>query len=78
MDADREERMEALRARVRAKKEAALNGEPEEELVVSTADLTVQSAADEAADEWYAMIDAMRTDGETSLLHSSSSGVCLA
>ena len=57
MDADREERMEALRARVRAKKEAALNGEPEEELVVSTADLTVQSAADEAADEWYAMID---------------------
>ena len=57
MDADREERMEALRARVRAKKEAALNGEPEEELVVSNADLTVQSAADEAADEWYAMID---------------------
>ena len=57
MDADREERMEALRARVRAKKEAVLNGEPEEELVVSTADLTVQSAADEAADEWYAMID---------------------
>lgn len=57
MDADREERMEALRARVRAKKEAALNGEPEEELVVSTADLTVQSAADEAANEWYAMID---------------------
>lgn len=57
MDADREERMEALRARVRAKKEAALNGETEEELVVSTADLTVQSAADEAADEWYAMID---------------------
>ena len=57
MDADREERMEAPRARVRAKKEAALNGEPEEELVVSTADLTVQSAADEAADEWYAMID---------------------
>ena len=57
MDADREERMEALRARVRAKKEAALNGEPEQELVVSTADLTVQSAADEAADEWYAMID---------------------
>ncbi|MGB0515501.1 MAG: carboxypeptidase-like regulatory domain-containing protein [Poseidonia sp.] len=57
MDADREERMEALRARVRAKKEAALNGEPEEELVVSTADLTVQSAADEAVDEWYAMID---------------------
>ena len=49
--------MEALRARVRAKKEAALNGEPEEELVVSTADLTVQSAADEAVDEWYAMID---------------------
>ena len=57
MDADREERMEALRARVRAKKEAALNGGTEEELVVSTADLTVQSAADEAADEWYAMID---------------------
>ena len=57
MDADREERMEALRARVRAKKEAALKGETEEELVVSTADLTVQSAADEAADEWYAMID---------------------
>ena len=57
MDADREERMEALRARVRAKKEAALNGETEEELAVSTADLTVQSAADEAADEWYAMID---------------------
>ncbi|MEL0331763.1 MAG: carboxypeptidase-like regulatory domain-containing protein [Candidatus Poseidoniales archaeon] len=57
MDTDREERMEALRARVRAKKEAALNDEGEEELVVSTADLTVQSAAEEAADEWYAMID---------------------
>ena len=57
MDTDREERMEALRARVRAKKEAALNDEGEEELVVSTADLTVQSAAEEAAEEWYAMID---------------------
>ena len=57
MDTDREERMEALRARVRAKKEAALNDEGEEELVVSTADLAVQSAAEEAADEWYAMID---------------------
>mgnify|MGYP005620995145 FL=1 len=37
---DREERMEALRERVRAKKEAALNdGVIEEELVVTTADI---------------------------------------
>ena len=55
MDTEREQRMEALRARVKAKKEAALNSEVEEELVVSTAEL--ESATTEAEDEWYAMID---------------------
>ena len=55
MDTEREQRMEALRARVKAKKEAALAGEVEDELVVSTAEL--ESATTEAEDEWYAMID---------------------
>lgn len=55
MDTDREQRMEALRARVKAKKEAALVGEPEQELVVSTAD--IENPRSEAEDEWYAMID---------------------
>ena len=55
MDTEREQRMEALRARVKAKKEAALAGEVEEELVVSTAE--IESATTEAEDEWYAMID---------------------
>ena len=39
MDTDREQRMEALRARVKAKKEASLADEVEHELVVSTADI---------------------------------------
>ncbi len=55
MDTEREQRMEALRARVKAKKEAALAGEVEEELVVSTAD--IESATTEVEDDWYAMID---------------------
>ena len=55
MDTEREQRMEALRARVKAKKEASLAGEVEDELVVSTAEL--ESATTEAEDEWYAMID---------------------
>ena len=55
MDTDREQRMEALRARVKAKKEASLTDEVEEELVVSTAD--IEQATTEAEDEWYAMID---------------------
>ena len=55
MDTEREQRMEALRARVKAKKEAALAGEVEDELVVSTAEL--EPATTEAEDEWYAMID---------------------
>ena len=55
MDTEREQRMEALRARVKAKKEAALAGEVEDELVVSTAE--IESATTEAEDEWYAMID---------------------
>ena len=59
MDDDREERMEALRARVRRKKEAALNdGVIEEELVVTSAD--IESTADElseAAQDWFEMAD---------------------
>lgn len=59
MDDDREERMEALRARVRRKKEAALNdGVIEEELVVSTAD--IEPPADEfseASQDWFEMAD---------------------
>ncbi len=55
MDTDREQRMEALRARVKAKKEAASTQELEEELVVSTAD--IEATAVEAEDEWFAMID---------------------
>ena len=55
MDSDREQRMEALRARVKAKKEASLVGEPEEELVVSTAE--IEAVTTEAEDDWYAMID---------------------
>lgn len=55
MDTEREQRMEALRARVKAKKEAALAGEAEEELVVSTAE--IESATAESEDEWFAMID---------------------
>ncbi len=55
MNTDREQRMEALRARVRAKKEASLAGQVEEELVVSTTD--IETAATEAEDDWYAMID---------------------
>lgn len=55
MDTDREQRMEALRARVKAKKEASLADEVEHELVVSTAD--IEQANSEAEDEWYAMID---------------------
>lgn len=55
MDTDREQRMEALRARVKAKKEAASTQEVEEELVVSTAD--IEATAVEAENEWFAMID---------------------
>lgn len=59
MDDDREERMEALRARVRRKKEAALNdGVIEEELVVTAAD--IESPPDEfseASQDWFEMAD---------------------
>ncbi len=55
MNTDREQRMEALRARVKAKKEASLAGQVEEELVVSTTD--IETATTEAEDDWYAMID---------------------
>ena len=70
MDTEREQRMEALRARVKAKKEAALAGEVEEELVVSTAE--IESATTEAEDEWYAMID-RDADRWSCLLYTSPS-----
>ncbi len=59
MDDDREERMEALRARVRRKKEAALNdGVIEEELVVSTADIEPPAEEfPEASQDWFEMAD---------------------
>jgi len=60
MDEDREQRMLALRARVKAKKEAgALTVEPTEELVVTNdaVQSASASAAHQAADEWYEMLD---------------------
>lgn len=59
MDDDREERMEALRARVRRKKEAALNdGVIEEELVVTTADIEpTTDEFPEASQDWFEMAD---------------------
>ena len=60
MTEDREERMEALRARVKEKKEAALSGGIiEEELVVSTSGLeeSPQSIRQREDDEWYELID---------------------
>jgi hypothetical protein len=60
MDEDREQRMLALRARVKAKKEAgALTVEPTEELVVTNdaVESASASAAHQAADEWYEMLD---------------------
>ena len=57
---DREQRMEALRTRVKAKKEAAINGGIlEEELVVSASELTTELSAEEQneADDWYALWD---------------------
>lgn len=60
MEDDREQRMEALRARVQAKKEAALSGGIiEEELVVSSAELTTELSTEEQneADDWYALWD---------------------
>jgi len=59
MDDDREERMEALRARVRRKKEAALNdGVIEEELVVTAADIeSTYDEVSEASQDWFEMAD---------------------
>ena len=59
MTDEREAKMEALRARVKAKKEAALSGGIiEEELVVSTEDLTdAQSIRQQEDDEWYELMD---------------------
>ena len=60
MDQDREQRMEALRVRVQAKKEAALNGGIiEEELVVSSAELTTETSTieQEEVEDWYALWD---------------------
>lgn len=60
MDEDREQRMLALRARVKAKKEAgALTVEPTEELVVTSdaVESASATAAHQAADEWYEMLD---------------------
>ncbi|MBN29203.1 MAG: hypothetical protein CMB34_00880 [Euryarchaeota archaeon] len=59
MDEDREERMEALRARVRRKKEAALNdGVIEEELVVTAADIeSPHDEFSEASQDWFEMAD---------------------
>ena len=60
MTEDRKERMEALRARVKQKKEAALSGGIiEEELVVSTSGLeeSPQSIRQREDDEWYELID---------------------
>ena len=59
MDADREQRMKALRERVQAKKAAgALPHEPEE-LVVSSTDveLTEVAAKPTERDEWFEMLD---------------------
>ena len=56
---DREERMEALRERVRAKKEAALNdGVIEEELVVTTADIESSGTGQNPSHpDWFEMAD---------------------
>ena len=60
MDADRERRMEALRARVQAKKEAGMLQPAEDELVITSAEveeLAQQTEATSAEDDWMAMID---------------------
>ena len=59
MDDDRERRMEALRARVRAKKEAGALAVQAEELIVSSADVQNEIALNETnrADEWMEMLD---------------------
>lgn len=60
MDADRERRMEALRARVQAKKEAGMLQPAEDELVITSAEveeLAQQTEAASAEDDWMAMID---------------------
>ena len=61
MAEDREERMEALRARVKAKKEAALSGGViEEELVVSTTNLDQSGQTSDSAlltNDWDELID---------------------
>ena len=59
MDDDRERRMEALRARVRAKKEAGALPVQAEELIVSSADVQNEIALNETnrADEWMEMLD---------------------
>tara|TARA_B100000927_G_scaffold179853_1_gene144871 strand:- start:1260 stop:2117 length:858 start_codon:yes stop_codon:yes gene_type:complete len=61
MAEDREERMEALRARVKAKKEAALSGGViEEELVVSTTKLDQSGQTSDSAlltNDWDELID---------------------
>ena len=60
MDADRERRMEALRARVQAKKEAGMLQPTEDELVITSAEveeLAQQAEATNAEDDWMAMID---------------------
>lgn len=58
MDDDRERRMEALRARVQAKKQAGALQEAEE-LVVSASQLesAPEDRTDSSEDEWMAMID---------------------
>ena len=59
MSDDREARMEALRTRVKATKEAALSGGIiEEELVVSTQELPApESRRQQEDDEWYELMD---------------------
>ena len=59
MSDEREARMDALRARVKAKKEAALSGGViEEELVVSTQELhSNESTRQQEDDEWYELMD---------------------
>lgn len=59
MDDDRERRMEALRARVRAKKEAGALPVQADELIVSSADVQNEIALNETnrADEWMEMLD---------------------
>ena len=61
MAEDREERMEALRARVKAKKEAALSGGViEEDLVVSTANLDQSGQTSDSTlltNDWDELID---------------------